>query len=96
MSMLNCYFAVEKPFDGKPFTVCEVGTWFNINVFMLKDDIRRLNAERLFKLTGTGKDKTERGVTREELNQLIPLSNGGIYLIPKTADNFIKIGESYD
>jgi hypothetical protein len=93
MSLLMCYLAVEKPCDGKPYTICEVSTWFNVGVFTLKNENRITNAKKLFEVTGTGQDNTERGVTKQELMKLIPLSNGGIYLIPKEANDFIKLKE---
>jgi hypothetical protein len=43
---------------------------------------------RLFDLFGTGQDKSERGATLQELLDMP--SNGGISIIPKTKDDFIK------
>lgn len=92
MSYLNCYLAAEKEKDGKPFTVCIVDTYFNVGVHMLKEKDKKTQAKALYKQFGTGKDKSERGVTMEELLPLSKESNGGIYLIPKSADKFVKIG----
>lgn len=93
MSILRCYLAAEKEKDGKPFTVCDVETWFYVGVGMMKDDPEELKAEaaRLYDVFGNGEDKTERGVTLAELQEMP--SNGGIRVIPKTRDGFIKLGE---
>ena len=97
MSILECRLAAEKPMDGKPFTVCEVGTWFYVEVGMLKKKCEDEGSDKqlkecaadLFDAFGTGKDKTERGATLEEL-KVLP-SNGSIAIIPKTKDDFIKV-----
>ena len=91
MSILECRLAAEKEMDGKPFTVCEVGTWFYVSIGMLREkpDELRKNAARLYDEFQNGKDKTERGATLEELKELP--SNGGIDIIPKTKDAFIKV-----
>ena len=94
MSILECRLAAEKEMDGKPFTVCEMSTWFGLKVGMIKRmtyaDVER-NASGLYDQFGNGKDKTERGVTFEELKELP--SNGGIYIIPKTKDDFIEVDD---
>lgn len=93
MSILECYLAAEKPKDGKPFTVCDVETWFYIGIGMLKGNLENFknNAARLYNEFHSGKDKSERGVTLEELKQ-IP-SNGEICIIPKAKDNFVRLKE---
>lgn len=91
MSILECRLAAEKECDGKPFTVCEVSTWFYVTVAMLMDmpvDYIAREIARLFDLFGTGQDKSERGATLQELLDMP--SNGGISIIPKTKDDFIK------
>ena len=91
MSILECCLAAEKERDGKPFTVCTVGTWYYISLGMLEGKPKELkdNAKRLYNMFGNGKDKSERGVTLKELRK-IP-SNGGIRIIPKSKDQFIKL-----
>lgn len=91
MSILECRLAAEKEKDGKPFTVCEVDTWFYVGVGMLKDDPDALRDEaaRLYDLFGNGTDKTERGITLRGLRRM--KSNGGIRIIPKTRDAFVKV-----
>jgi hypothetical protein len=93
MSILECYLAAEKEKDGKPFTVCDVETWFYVNVGMLKDspDGLKEGAASLYDQFGNGKDKTERGVTLRGLKRMH--SNGGISIIPKTKDRFIKVND---
>lgn len=93
MSILECCLAAEKSKDGKPFTVCDVETWFYVGIGMLKNNLENLknNAARLYNEFHNGKDKSERGVTLEELKQ-IP-SNGGICIIPKAKDKFVKLEE---
>ena len=96
MSILECSLAAEKSKDGKPFTVCDVGTWFYVSVCMLENDPEGLkeNAERLYDAFHDGKDKSERGVTLDELKQIN--SNGGIRIIPKTKDRFVRLSEWED
>lgn len=93
MSILNCYLAAEKELDGKPFTVCTVGTWFYVGVGMVEreDNPNELkdSAAHLYDEFHNGKDKSERGATLEELRELP--SNGGISIIPKTKDAFIRV-----
>ena len=91
MSILECCLAAEKPKDGKPFTVCDVATWFYVSLGMLKGKPNQIkeNAARLFNAFHDGKDSSEKGVTLEEL-KTIP-SNGGIRIIPKTKDAFINL-----
>jgi hypothetical protein len=93
MSILECYLAAEKEKDGKPFTVCDVDTWFYVGVGMLKDDPDALSDEaaRLYNLFHNSKDKTERGITLLRLKRL--KSNGGIRIIPKTRDRFVKVAD---
>jgi hypothetical protein len=94
MSIIECRLAVEKECDGKPFTVCEVGTWFYVELSMLRSgypDKEASAARKLFDAFGTGSDKTERGATLEELKALP--SNGMINIIPKTADKFIAVSK---
>ena len=94
MSMLNCYLAAEKETNNLPFTVCEVSTWFGLEVHMLRDREKGLikkEAHRLYKLFGIGGDKTERGISWEDLKTLVSESNGGIYYIPKGADSFLRV-----
>ena len=94
MSTLDCYLAAEKPMDGKPFTVCLVGTWFYISLALVRDEGQkhvRENAARLFDEFHDGVDKSERGATLEELQDLEPKSNGGVRIIPKTKDAFINV-----
>lgn len=89
MSILECRLAAEKEMNGKPFTVCEVSTWFYINVdFEKKEEVKR-EAEKLYDQFGNGKDKSERGITLEELRELP--SNGGPFIIPKSKDAFIYV-----
>ncbi|RPI54305.1 MAG: hypothetical protein EHM49_03330 [Deltaproteobacteria bacterium] len=94
MSILKCYLAAEKEKDGKPFTVCDVGTWFYLEIGMLEstapEDIP-INAKLLYDSFGSGKDKTERGVTFHGLKRM--KSNGGIRIIPKTKDRFVKMAD---
>jgi hypothetical protein len=90
MSIPECRLAAEKEMDGKPFTVCEVGTWYYIGVYTLKKEEEiKSNAEKIYDLFGNGEDKSERGITLEELKKLP--SNGGICIIPKSKDAFIKL-----
>jgi len=91
MSILECYLAAEKEKDGKPFTVCTVGTWYYVGIHMLKDKPSQLieNAKRLYDLFGSGEDKSERGVTLRELKEMP--SNGGISIIPKSKDRFVEL-----
>jgi len=93
MSILECRLAAEKEKDGKPFTVCEVETWFYISVGMLekRPDELKANAVRLYDSFHNGKDKSERGATLKELKALP--SNGEIRIIPKTKDCFIRVKE---
>jgi hypothetical protein len=94
MSILECSLAVEREMGGKPFTVCTVETWFYIGVGMLehkKPDQLKAEAARLYDTFGDGKDSSERGVTLEELKEIA--SNGGIRIIPKTKDGFIRMDE---
>lgn len=94
MSILECCLAAEKEKDGKPFTVCTVSTWFYLGIHMLKDKPPKQlveNAKRLYDAFGNGKDESERGVTLEELNEID--SNGGIRIIPKSKDRFIRMGD---
>jgi len=94
MSILECCLAAEKAKDGKPFTVCGVDTWFyvSIGILQLRDRIQlKDNAARLYDAFHNGKDESERGVTLEELKQ-IP-SNGGIRIIPKTRDKFVRLDD---
>ena len=96
MSMLMCYLAVEKPKDGKKFTVCEVGTWFYLEAFFMKtEDFKRYKEElkRLYNLFGNGEDKTEKGISLADLKKLSKKSNGGIYIIPKESDKLISIND---
>lgn len=89
MSLLMCYLAVEKPLDDKPYTICETVTWFSIEVaIVLESNPKALEEglKQLYAATHNCMDKTERGVTYEEIQALIPESNGGIYLITKDAD----------
>lgn len=93
MSILECCLAAEKEKDGKPFTVCDVETWFYVGVGMLENGDHphqlKVNATRLYDAFHNGEDKSERGATLEELRH-IP-SNGGIRIIPKTKDRFVKV-----
>ena len=91
MSILECRLAAEKEKDGKPFTVCEVSTWFYFGVSMLKDMPAALREEAasLYEQFGNGMDKTERGITLRGLKRM--RSNGGIRIIPKTKDRFVKV-----
>lgn len=92
MSILECRLAAEKEMDGKPFTVCEVDTWFYVAIGMveeMRETITKENAMQLYDAFGNGKDKTERGITLEELKTLP--SNGGIRIIPKTKDKFVRV-----
>jgi hypothetical protein len=91
MSIAECCLAVEKPKDGKPFTVCEVNTWFYVGIHMLKDEPEELkkNAERLYNLFGGGKDESEKGATLEKLKEMP--SNGSLCIIPKSKDKFVKV-----
>jgi len=93
MSILNCYLAAEKKKDGKPFIVCEVGTWYYVSVHMARADLKDTNKfneemKRIYNLFDNGKDHTERGVTLEELKEL--KSNGGISIISKNKYKLIK------
>jgi hypothetical protein len=94
MSILECSLAAEKEMDGKPFTICNVGTWWYVELHMLKQERDgasklKVEAERLYDLFGNGKDSSERGITLAELKEVA--SNGGISIIPKTKDDFIDI-----
>jgi hypothetical protein len=93
MSILDCSLAIEKESDGKPFTVCSVGTWFYVGVSMARKDMSKekfvSECERIYNSFGTGEDKSERGATLKELKVLD--SNGGIDIIPKTKNNFIPV-----
>lgn len=93
MSILECCLAAEKEKDGKPFTVCTVSTWFYVGVGMVEDKPEQYKeeAKRLYDMFGDGKDKSEKGVTLEELSD-IP-SNGGIRIIPKSKDAFIRLND---
>ncbi len=108
MSILECRLAAEKEKDGKPFTVCEVSTWFYLGLGLaidkkdrkgntiyregsfVKDKKKvRKEAKFLYKQFGNSKDKSERGITLEELKKLP--SNGGIDIITKEMNNFIDV-----
>jgi hypothetical protein len=95
MSILECRLAAEKEKNGKPFTVCEVGTWFYLEIGMMELDPKvgniKENAAKLYDEFGNGKDKTERGVTLRGLKRM--KSNGGIRIIPKTKDRFVKVAD---
>jgi hypothetical protein len=93
MSILECSLAAEKEMDGKPFTVCTVSTWFYVGVGMVEGKPNQVEPEaaRLYDAFGDGKDSSERGVTLEELKGIA--SNGGIRIIPKTKDGFIRVAE---
>ena len=92
MSILECRLAAQKEKDGKPFTVCEVETWFYAGLSMatheLPSNVKKA-AKHLYDQFGNGKDKSERGATLDEL-LLLP-SNGGLMIIPSTADNFVPV-----
>jgi hypothetical protein len=88
MSILECRLAAEKEMDGKPFTVCEVNTWFYVEIFTLKKEEIKKAAESLYDQFGNGRDESERGITLEELKELP--SNGGISIIPKSKNRFVK------
>ena len=90
MSILDCKLAIEKESNGKPFLICDVDTWFYLSVDMIKNKKKiKSEAQRLYHLFGTGIDKSEKPITLEELKNTP--SNGGIRIIPKTKDKFIKI-----
>jgi len=94
MSILEARLAAEKEMDGKPFTVCEVGTWFYVSLYEAEhtsEECLKDNAKNLYDAFGNGKDETERGATLDEL--LSMKSNGGIRIIPKTKDAFIRVKE---
>jgi hypothetical protein len=94
MSILENYLAVEKEMDGKPFTVCDVGTWWQVSLGIMRKehpDLVAKEAARLYGMFGSGEDKSERGITLEELKKLP--SNGTIQIIPKTQDDFIPVDE---
>ena len=95
MSLLMCYLACEKELDGKPFTVCEVSTWYWIECHMAKKELSKKKWKeqmtRLYDLFHIGNDKTERGVTLSELKELDHKSNGGIRILPKTKEDLIRI-----
>ena len=82
MSVLMCYLARK---EKKGFTICEVGTWYGIEIALLKKGkTKREEAKRIYNLFHNGEDKTEKFVTKEELIKLNEHSNGGIYIVTKT------------
>lgn len=87
MSILESYLAIEKEKDGKPFIVCDVGTWFYLGVS--PKEHQEKDAKRLYNLFDKGKDKSERPITFNELKKLE--SNGGICIIPKEKDVFVNV-----
>ena len=86
MSMLNCYLAAEKEKDGKEFTICEVSTYFNVQIAMIPKNEKKKVLSDLYSQFGSGEDKTEKGATLKEIEKLSSKSNGGIYCITKTGE----------
>lgn len=86
MSMLTCYLAATKEKDGKPFTICEIDTWFNLQMEMIQEKEKKKTIINLYSQFGNGKDKTERGATLEEIEELSKNSNGGIVCITETGE----------
>lgn len=103
MSLLKCMLAIENQ-NGENFTVCEVSTWFNMEILIaiteysnkkgpvLNDTKKEAIAIDLYNQFGKNDDKTERIVNLAELRKLETQSNE-LFIIPKTKNRFVLVNE---